>query len=121
MWTSRRIGARPLVDIDFPAALREIATVALGIAHADFRLRAAFGTRLHLGATALHLIRHRPGVGHEKADMRDAETRLMAFLVAVEGLDRNVAVAIADVFVAVARLPMPMRMRLEHLPEAEHR
>src|SRR5580698_5054458 len=98
----RRGGANPLVGIDLPAALRQIAAIAFRIAHADLRLGAMRRSRLDGGATALHLLRHRLGIADQEADMRDAEASLVPDLVIVEALNRHVAVAVAHVLVAIA-------------------
>ena len=56
----------------------------------------------------------------QNAEMGDAETRLVPDLVAVEGLDRHIAVAVAHVLVAIAR-PLPgFPVRLEQFAKAEN-
>src|SRR5262249_16194691 len=100
----RRIRLHPFVGVDLPATLREIATAALGVAHADLRLRAVGGPRLESRAGTANLLRHGLGIMHEKPAMRDAEGGFVAFLVIVEGLDRHIGMAIANMFVAIARL-----------------
>src|SRR5580704_4441346 len=95
----RGTGAHPFLGIDLPAALREIATVAFRIAHADLRLGAVRGARLDGGAGALDPFRHDFGIADQEAEMRDAEARLVSDLVAVEGLDRHIAVPVAHMLV----------------------
>src|SRR5262249_39970956 len=117
IWSRR---PHPFVSVDLPAALREITAVALRVAHANFRLGAVRWPRLDGRAARLHALGHRSRVRHQETEMRDAEARLVALLAAVERLDRNVGMAVADVLVAVAGPLARLFVSLEQLAEAEH-
>src|SRR6185437_4212338 len=96
-------GPRPFLGVDLPAAAREIAAIALRVAHADLRL-AAVGGAAGDGGDAVDAVGQPLHVADQEADMGDAEAALMAGPVVVEGLDGHVGMAVADMAVAIARL-----------------
>src|SRR6185312_16249752 len=116
---SRHLGARPFVGIDLPAAARQVAAIALRIAHADLRLTAVGGTAGD-GGDAVDAVGQPFHVADQEADMSDAKAALMAGPVVVEGLDRHVGMAIADMAVAIARFLELLRMGKAQIAEAEH-
>src|SRR5260370_35649468 len=118
---SGRAGAHPFVGVHLPAALREVAAVAFRIAHANLRLGAVRRPRLDGGAAALDPIRHRLGIPDQNAEMGDAEARFVPNLVAVEGLDRNIAVPIAHMLVPIAGPLHGFLVRLDQFAEAADR